>query len=72
MKHSASKGHTVYISRWLSNPRLFDYLLRCNMKDVERVMPNRNKSHHLLVIKWKDSWHIYPFSSSNWNKMAEM
>jgi hypothetical protein len=36
-----NRGHTMYMDRWFSSPKLFDNLWACNTKAVDTVMPNR-------------------------------
>jgi hypothetical protein len=35
------KGYCMYVDRWFSSPKTFDYLWGCNTKAVGTVMSNR-------------------------------
>jgi hypothetical protein len=37
------RGHSVYMDRWFSSPRIFDHLWACKTKAVGTVMSNRKE-----------------------------
>lgn len=37
------RGHSVYMDRWFSSPKIFDHLWACKTKAVGTVMSNRKE-----------------------------